>query len=258
MIRGLSAYFVIYLILPVLPFFALNSHGLEPEQVIRQELLANRIIINLYLLQLDFQDKYARKQIDESVVLFDKNLSIFSNISHNEEAQYLLQATKGQWPVISKHTQWVLKLPHDDLPPKLDSTIAALVKIERQLLIIRQILLTEKPMANHKLRFLEQALLMQTMTREYLSLSSANKALLMKRGQESLKTMSKQFTSKMSKITQGFLSHPHAEEPAKKASQAWSVISKSFYSFPDKRVPAMVALYSDKIISQLSSIHNMF
>ena len=258
MIRALLLNLIIVSLLVTMPTRAAGQPDISPEQIIQQELLLNGLIANLHLLTLDFQDKHTRQQLNETVAQLDKNLRQLPETVSNTEAQQLLSSSKALWPVISEHMLWLIKLPGEADPPNIDSLVQALIKLDRQLLILRQIVLTENPKASHPLRFLEQALLMQKMTREYLSLSTTTKKITSQGRHQQLQSMAEQFNKRMVKIEKEFRKHPHANRPARKAGIAWHFIAKSIDRFPEQPVPSMVVLYNDKIISQLSSIHNMF
>ncbi len=257
MTRALLLNFVLWIALASNPLIASESDRLSPEQVIQQELLLNALISDIYLLQLDFQDQTAREHLQVTAAQLTKNLKLFPGESSHNETSQLLVSSKQLWPVINQHIEWLSTLPADVAPPDFKALTTALNKYDHKLQILRQQLLTTRPTTSQQLRFLEQALLMQKMTKEYLYLSINQSNITEPTGQQ-LQLMARQFDQKMNKINQELSSHPHARSPVRQASIAWKFISKSIDNFPKQPVPSMVALYSDKIINQLSSIHNMF
>ncbi|WP_263322238.1 hypothetical protein [Endozoicomonas sp. Mp262] len=251
---------------PLLIFFLLwttlataeSNVSLSPEQIIKQELLLNSLIQDIHLLQLNFQNQETKERLQDTVTQLDKHLTGLPKTHHNHETRQLLLITHSLWPVISQHSRWLAKLPAKQEAPKLNTLIKALAKLDRQLQILRQTILAANPKASQQLRFLEQALLMQKMSREYLFLTSSSQQALSKARQQQLQAMAKQFDQRMGKIYQEFKAHPHAKAPLRQASMTWNFISKSIGQYPRRPVPSTVARYSSQIVDQLASIHNMF
>ena len=232
---------------------------LSAEYILRQELTLNQLIVNIHLLQIDFLNNEARERIQDNLSLLDTTIPSLPTSSRDSETDGLLMSTKALWPVISRHTSWMGNLPKQSRPPEATSLLLALAKLDRQLLLLRQKLMTLFPKQGPKLRLLEQALLMQRLSREYLSLTlneqRDNKTVS---GRIQLQTLANHFEQRLARLNKQYRKHPFAGKPIKQASVTWQFISGTVSSFPNHPVPEMVALYSDRIVNRLKSAHQMF
>ena len=259
--RYIPQLLVVYLLL-ALPQPAMakqEKSELTAEYILRQELALNRLIVNIHLLQIDFQNNEARDQIQDNLSLLDTTIPNLPVRKGDGETDGLLASTKALWPVISRHTSWMGNLPRQSRPPEATSLLLALSKLDRQLLLLRQKLLTLSPKQEPELGILEQALLMQRLAREYLHLAlDEQKGNAPTSGQIQLQTLASHFEQRLIRLNQQYNRHPYAGKPIKQASAAWHFIAGSISSFPSQPVPEMVALYSDRIVTKLTSVHQMF
>ena len=160
--------------------------------------------------------------------------------------------------MISRHTKWLANLPEQSPPPEARSLIRALAKLDRQLLLLRQKTLSSDPKASRQFRLLEHALLMQRMTREYLSLSVAERnAENTLTGRMQLQSMANHFDQRLAVIAEDLKGNPHASQPIKQSLAAWHYISRSITHFPEQMVPATIVRYNDRIVKKLTSVQRM-
>ena len=232
---------------------------LTAEHVIRQELLLNQLIVNIYLLQLDFLNSEAREKIQDNLSLLDSTIPSLPTKGNDGETTGLLATTKTLWPVISRHTSWMGNLPKQSRPPEADSLLLALGKLDRQLLLLRQKLMTLTPRQKPELGILEQAVLMQRLSREYLGLVINDQSSeVAKSGRQQLQTLARHFDDRMDRLKSQYHKHPYAGKPIRQAQVAWLFIANSIQSYPSKTVPELVAMYGDRIVGKLTSVHQMF
>lgn len=262
--RQLVQLFITYFML-VLPQQVMAGNAewskveLSAEYILRQELTLNQLIVNLHLLQIDFLNNEAREHIQDNLSLLDTTIPNLPTSSQDGETDGLLISTKALWPVISRHTSWMGNLPRQSRPPEATSLLLALAKLDRQLLLLRQKLMTLSPKQEPELRILEQALLMQRLSREYLSLTlnerKDNKTVS---GRMQLQTLASHFEQRLIRLNSQYKEHPFAGIPIQQASATWNFISETISRFPVNPVPEMIALYSDRIVNRLTSVHQMF
>ena len=236
-----------------------GNGGLTPEHILKQELLLNQLIVDIHLLQLDFLNDEAREQILDHLAILDKTIPALPRQSEDGETTNLLTSTLALWPVISRHAAWISKLPPQSPVPEATTLLLALAKLDRQLLLLRQKMLTSNPNKSQELNFLEQALLMQRLSREYLSLTVTSKEQEESTtGRTQLQTLALHFGQRLERMNRQFHKHPHAGRPIRQAHAAWRFIASNIETFPQRPVPEMVALYTDRIVSKLQSVHQMF
>ena len=241
------------------PAYAFGKPVLTAAHVIKQEIRLNRLIADIHLLQLDFQNVQARERLLDHLAVLDGAIPNFPREAIDQETSNLLGSTLALWPVISRHTSWVGQLPPESPVPEATTLLLALAKLDRQLLLLRQKLLTDNPMQNKTLNFLEQALLMQKLSREYLSLTVTSQQQEQNAsGRSQLQTLAQHFEQRLERMRKIFNRHPHAGQPIRQAHAAWKFISGNIETFPSSPAPEMVALYSDRIVSRLTSVHQMF
>ena len=232
---------------------------LTAEHVIRQELLLNQLIVNIYLLQIDFLNNDAREKIQDNLSLLDNTILDLPTQGKDGEITGLLATTKALWPVISRHTSWMGNLPKQSRPPEADSLLLALAKLDRQLLLLRQKLITQSPVQKPELNILEQAALMQRLSREYLGLVINDQSSeIAKSGHQQLQTLAEHFDDRMSRLSSQYERHPYAGKPLRQAHIAWQFIVSSIQSYPQQAVPELIAMYGDRIVGKLTSVHKMF
>ncbi len=247
------------LLLVCIPVYPATTNSLNPEQILQKELLINKLITDIHLLRMDFLDLDVRERILESMTLIDNRIKALPDTSDDSEARDLLEATRILWPVINRHSEWLVKLPDNSHPPEVTPLLRALGKLDRQLLILRQKMLARQPDLSRKLRFLEQALLMQRMTSEYLALSLTGKnAFTDRSGRKQLRLLASRFEQRFKTIRAEIAGYPHASEPIRQSYAAWSYIANTIIEFPENRVPTLIARYSSQIVNRLASVHNMF
>lgn len=239
------------------------SHSAEPEQrpehILNQELLLNQLITSVYILQLDFLDQDVREELQEQLIQLDTNFKNWPHNSNDAESDDLLTTVKSLWPIISRHILWLSELPEQTRPLEAGSLLRALGKLDRQLMLLRQKYLSAHPSASQKYRFLEQALMMQRLTREYLSLALANQQSEdFSHQKNDLESLASHFNQRLNNIQKDLGEHPHAGPPLKQSIAAWQYIIHSIQGFPDKQVPLMVVRYGKRIVSKLSSVQRMF
>lgn len=234
-----------------------NRPTLTPEQVIQQELLLNSLIQDIYLLQLEGSDPQSRERLADTLSQLDHNQSLFPKSHSRNEVRQLLQFSHGLWPIISTHVRWLVGLSDNTPLPKLDTLEQALVRMDRQLQVLRQTLLVEQPAAS-ALRFLEQALLMQKIAREYLYLARSGSQAVSAASQQPLQHMTRQFDLRLSRLLQELADHPHASQPLRQASLSWQFIARNIGQFPKQPLPSTIIRYSKHITTQLVSIYPMF
>ena len=236
-----------------------KTKNLTPEHILRQELLLNQLIVNIYLLQIDFLNNDAREKIQDNLSLLDSSIPNLPTRGKDGETSGLLNTTKALWPVISRHTSWMGNLPKQSRPPEAGSLLMALAKLDRQLLLLRQKLMTQAPVQKPELNILEQALLMQRLSREYLALSISDPTSdAAQSSQQQLQTLAKHFDERMHRLSSQYQKHPYAGKPIRQAQAAWLFIANSIQSYPQKAIPETVVIYSDRIVGKLASVHKMF
>lgn len=235
---------------------------LTAEYILQQELLLNQLIVNIYLLQIDFLNNEAREKIQDNLTLLDTTIPNLPTQEEDGEVSGLLLSTKALWPVVSRHTSWMGNLSKQSRPPRASGLLMALAKLDRQMLLLRQKLITQTPRQDPSLRLLEQALLMQRLSREYLHLVMEEKEQRQESkavsGKMQLKTLANHFDQRLNQLNDQYGKHPYASKPMKQAQAAWLFIAKTIQNYPKQPVPETIALYSDRIVSKLTSIHNMF
>ncbi|KEQ18967.1 hypothetical protein GZ78_02655 [Endozoicomonas numazuensis] len=236
-----------------------KNNNLTSEYLLKQELLLNQLIVNIHLLQIDFLNKKARENMQDNLALLNQSIPALPEQSRDQETSKLLSSTLALWPIISRHAAWMADLPTYSRPPEASTLLLALAKLDRKLLLLRQKMLTRYPHRNQKLGFLEQALLMQRLSREYLSLTlSEMKEEKTASGRLQLQTLARHFEQKLEKLEKQFGDHAHAAQPIKQAQAAWNFIKVGIEQFPGKPVPEMVARYGNTIVSRMTSAHQMF
>ncbi len=236
-----------------------TNAALSPENIIQQEINLNEMLINIHRLQLDFLDQAAREALQEAQQAL--NISIHSmpeRVSDVETAELLTTLT-SLWPVVNKHITWLSTIPASAEAPPANSLLRVLAKMDRQLLLLRQKATNTQSGSSKKLRFLEQALLMQHMTRDYLSLMIAEQNTEVTiASQMQLRALADRFGKRMTAFNDELSEHPHAMEPVQQAHAAWTFIHHSFKKFPEQQTPDLVVRYVNRIVSKLSSVHRMF
>ncbi|MCW7554668.1 hypothetical protein NX722_18990 [Endozoicomonas gorgoniicola] len=232
---------------------------LTAEHILHQELLLNQLIVNIYLLQLDFLNSDAREKIQDNLTLLDTTIPNLPTQGKDGETSGLLVTTKALWPVISRHTTWMGNLPKQSRPPEADSLLMALTKLDRQLLLLRQKLMTQTPRQKPELNILEQALLMQRLSKEYLALAIYDQSSdIARSSRQQLQTLARHFDERMNRLNDQYQKHPYAGKPIRQAQTTWLFIANSIQSHRQKAIPEMVAIYSDRIVGKLTSVHKMF
>lgn len=232
---------------------------LLPATIIQQQIMLNDILISIHRLQLDFLDKDAREALEHAQQSLNISIHTLPENLHDPETNNLLESVLTLWPVISKHIIWLSNIPAIYEPPSATSLLQVLAKMDRQLLLLRQKTTKVPPGNRDKPRFLEQALLMQYMTRDYLSLLvSEQNAKTAIPGQIQLKAQANQFDQRMTAFNEEFSDHPHAMVPVHQALTTWLFIRSSFDKFPEQQTPDLVVRYGGIIVSKLSSVHRMF
>lgn len=256
--RSTIKYLLITLITCVITTSGARAAGLTAEQILSKELLLNQLMSDIHLLQLDFSNHAARERLHERQVQINAIIEQLPEKSDDQETSDLLTTVQSLWPVISRHTKWLANLPEKSPPPEGHSLMRALAKLDRQLLLLRQKTLSNDPKASQQFRLLEHALLMQRMTREYLSLSVAERnAENTLTGRMQLRTMANYFDQRLTVIADDLKGNPHASLPLKQSRAAWHYISRSITRFPEQMVPATIVRYNDRIVKKLSSIQRM-
>ena len=233
---------------------------LTSEQVVRQELLLNRLIVKIHLLQIDSQNAEARESILDIITLLDASIPNLTAQTSNQEVNGLLETTQFLWPVISRHAGWLSKLPERSAPPEVNSLLRVLGRLDRQLVLLRQTLITQQALEDKpELSFLEQAVLMQRLSREYLSLISNDQSSeIAKSGRQQLQTLVEHFDQRMNRLTSQYQTHPFAGKPMRQARVAWLFIASGIQKYPQQSAPVIVAHYSERIVGKLTSVHKMF
>ncbi|WOG29262.1 hypothetical protein [Endozoicomonas sp. 8E] len=236
-----------------------KNNNLTPEHLLKQELLLNQLIVNIHLLQIDFLNKDARMKMQDSLTLLNQNIPALPEGSNDQETSKLLSSTQTLWPIISRHAAWMADLPVHSRPPEAATLLLALARLDRKLLLLRQEVLTRQPHKNEKLGFLEQALLMQRLARQYLSLTlSELDEDKNASGRLQLQTLARHFEQKLSRLGQDYGDHAHAAKPIKQAQAAWNFIKVGLEQFPDKPIPEMIARYGSSVVKRMTSAHKMF
>ena len=256
--RPALKYLLIMLTTCVMTLSGARATELTAEQILSKELLLNQLMTDIYLLQLDFSNNAAREQLQERLVQINAIIEQLPEKSDDQETSDLLKTVQSLWPVISRHTKWLAGLPEKSPAPEAHSLMRALAKLDRQLLLLRQKTLSNAPKASQQFRLLEHALLMQRMTREYLSLSVAERnSENTLTGRLQLQTMANHFDQRLTVIADDFKGNPHASLPLKQSRAAWQYISRSITGFPEQMVPATIVRYNDRIVKKLSSVQRM-
>ena len=231
---------------------------LSPEQILQQEIELSAIVINIHRLQLDFLDQNAREELQATKHTLNLSLHALPSHTSDPEARELLTYLLSLWPVVSRHITWLSTLPARGEGPDVQSLLRVLAKMERQLLLLRQKVSSAKPEGFRKLIFLEQALLMRHMTKDYLGLMIARQNSEVPRtSQMQLKELTGRFHQRMTAFYDELSNHPHAMEPMQQAYSTWSFIRNRFEQFPEQQTPDLMVRFSNRIVSKLSSVHRM-
>lgn len=232
---------------------------LSPEKILQQEIDLNEMLINIHRLQLDFLDQEARETLQQAQQTLNTSIHALPEHTSDPEANELLETVLSLWPVVSKHITWLGTIPASAEPPAVNSLLRVLAKMDRQLLLLRQKATNSQPGDHQRLRFLEQALLMQHMTRDYLSLLIAEQNTEVTiSSQMQLKALTSRFNERITLFNEELSEHPHARQPVRKAQAAWVYIHNSFKQFPEYQTPDLVVRYGNRIVRKLSSVHRMF
>ena len=232
-----------------------NESAQHPEQILNQELLLNQLMTNIHILYLDFFDQSVREEIQEQMIQLDTNFKAWPHQTNDKESSDLLLTVKALWPVINRHVQWLSEVSRQSRPPETGPLLRALGKLDRQLTLLRQKHLSTNPSVDRKYRFLKQALMMQRLTKKYLSKESAEEQVTKK---EELQNLASHFQQRLSSMQQNLAKHPHANQPLNQSMTAWQYIEKSIQGFPERQVPLMIVRYNNRIVSKLSSVQRMF
>ncbi len=236
---------------------ASKAAELSAESVIKQEVLLNNLITHLHFLKLDFQNPTPREKLLETLPQLNQQLRALPSTTSHLESLQLLTAIHARWPVIYKHLRWLIQLQPEDKVPEFRALTQALEKLDRQLLVLRQLLMAQIPGEHQNIRYAEQALMMQKLAREYLRLNTLPASPSASQ-QQRLQAMTDQFEKRMGTLRQDFQKHPHARRATRKAHIAWQFIAHSVRQFPRQPVPAMIAYYSNEVVDQLFSLNHMF
>ncbi|MFK0572585.1 hypothetical protein, partial [Endozoicomonas sp.] len=235
------------------------SLALSPEKIIQQEIALNEMLISIHRLQLDFLDQEARESLQQAQQTLNTSIHALPKRTSDPEANELITTVLTLWPVVSKHIIWLSSIPASTEPPVVNSLLRVLAKMDRQLLLLRQKAMNSQSGDRQKLRFLEQALLMQHMTRDYLSLLIAEQNTEVTiSSQMQLKALTSRFDKRMTMFNEELSEHPHASQPVHKAYAAWAYIHSSFKNFPEQQAPDLIVRYSHRIVEKLFSIQRMF
>ena len=226
--------------------------NISPEVIIQQEISLNELLISIHRLQLDFLDKDARQALQSSQQTLNTGIKSLPTQAQDPETQELLTKVLLLWPVVSKHLSWLSTIPTDSEPPATTPLLYALEKMERQLLLLRN--KTSDVTKGHPLRYLEQALLMQGITRDYLGMLATDSSSTHR---EELKAQAERFDRHMATFRQELNGHPNARQPVRQAVAAWSFIHSRFEVFPEQQTPELIVRYSHNIVSKLASVHQM-
>ena len=232
--------------------------SISPEFVIRQEITLNELITSLHLLQLDFQNQKAREKLQESLILLDNSLNQLESKQIDQETNELIQKTRVLWPVVKKHAEWIARLSEARKVPNTHSLQLALVKLDRQLLLLQQKLMVHNRDTSPALAFLEQALLMQRLSREYLSLTlDSQQKDIIASGQAQLQGLISHFDQRLSKLGQQLIHYPQGAKSLRKAKITWNYIKHGMSAFPHQATPELIARHSDSVVSRLTSVYQM-
>ncbi len=242
-----------FIALSVLLLVSSVRADVRPESIIQQEINLNELLINIHRLQLDFLDQDAREALQLSQQILHNGFNSLPTQTQDPEARELLTRVLMMWPIISKHISWLNAIPASSEQPVATPLLYALGKMERQLLLLRH--KSSDADKSHQLRYLEQALLMQHMTRDYLALLAAKSSIT---SQQQLKAQASRFDRRMATFKQELDNHPHAQRPARQARAAWSFIHSRFEAFPEQQTPELIVRYGHTIVSKLASVHRMF
>ncbi|MGI2028538.1 hypothetical protein [Endozoicomonas acroporae] len=232
--------------------------ALSPATIIQQQIMLNDILISIHRLQLDFLDQDARNALQLAQQSVNITINTLPESLDDPEANKLLVTVVSLWPVVNKHITWLSTIPASSAPPSGTSLLRVLAKMDRQLLLLRQKVTNVLAGDKANLRFLEQALLMQYMTRDYLNLLvSEQNTEIANTNQMQLKAQAKRFHQRMTAFNDELGDHPHAMVPVKQANAAWSFIHSSFERFPERKIPDLIVRYGKRIVRRLSSVQRM-
>lgn len=236
-----------------------TNAALSPEDIIQQEINLNEILINIHRLQLDFLDQVVREELQEAQQALHIGIHSMPNCVSGLETDELLTTITSLWPVVSKHITWLSTITASAEPPPANSLLRVLAKMDRRLRLLRRKATNLRSEFSEKLRFLEQALLMQHITRDYLSLMIAKQNTEVSIvGQMQLKALANRFDKRMTTLHDELSEHPRAMRPIQQAHTAWAFIHSSVKKFPEQQTPDLIVRYGNRIVSELSSVHHMF
>ncbi len=229
------------------------------ETIIEHEISLSKLQISIYRLRLDFLDQDAREALQQAQHALNLGIHALPAKESSTETSELLSSITSLWPVVNRHIFWLSTVPASTEPPPVTALLRALDKMSGQLLLLRQKVASSQPGKQQPLRFLEQALLMQYITKDYLALLVANtdtEATMT--SQRQLKDLTQLFDQRIKQFNDELSTHPHAMQPMKEAHTAWAFIHGSLNKFPEQQIPDLVVRYSNRIVHRLSSVQRMF
>ncbi len=261
MIRKIPACLALVLVFTLLvsPESKSESADSYSKHFLKQELLLNQLITNVHILQLDFLDRNAREALQEQQIQLDVNFQDWPRESQDKENTELQLTIQNLWPVIQEHLEWLASLPEQGRLPRTGALLRALRKLDHKIMLLREKQLSSQPEAGQKLRFLEQAVMMQRLTRDYLSLTLASQQaenIAIRKGE--LSHQANHFQQRLTAIHDDMSSHVHADIPVYQSLIAWRYIEKSFTTFPEQQTPALIVRHNNRIVRKLSSVQRMF
>ena len=232
---------------------------LLPQTIIEHEISLSKLQISIHRLRLDFLDQDARESLLQAQEALNMGIHALPESRRDAETNELLSSITSLWPVVNRHILWLSTVPASTQPPPVNALLRALDKMSGQLLLLRQKAANSAAGKHKSLRFLEQALLMQYITKDYLGLLVAKtdtEATMT--SQRQLKELTQLFDRRIQQFNAEFSSHPHAMQPIKQAHAAWAFIRSSLDQYPKQQIPDLVVRYSHRIVHRLSSVHRMF
>ncbi|WP_067519482.1 hypothetical protein [Endozoicomonas ascidiicola] len=232
-----------------------TSITFSAQQLLHREIELSEVISHVYLLQLDFLDQDIREALQQAHQTLDNGIHALPQQIEDQSLNAQLKNIKSLWLTASNHLDWLSTLPSGSNSPNINTLMSFLVRMNHQFLIMRQRLTGGQP----SYPFLEQALLIQQLTRDYLAmLVSEKKGENTDSSQLRINAMVKRFDRQLRAFEQALAQHTHAGQSIQEAQNTWQYIHNQFDATSYSPAPELIIRYSNRITGRLYSLHRMF
>ncbi|WP_299728386.1 hypothetical protein [uncultured Endozoicomonas sp.] len=231
------------------------SITLSAQQLLHREIELSEVISHVYLLQLNFLDQDIKEALQQAQQTLDNGIRALPQEIENQSLNAQLKNIKSLWLAASNHLDWLSTLPSGSNSPNMNTLMSFLVRMNHQFLIMRQRLTGGQP----SYPFLEQALLIQQLTRDYLAMLVAEKkGENIDNNQLRINAMVRRFDQKLNSFELALAQHTHAGKPIQEAIYTWQYIRKQFDGVRRTPLPELMIRYTNSVTNKLHSLHRMF